>query len=65
MITMDSPSIYYRFINGGHKVMTNSILKFCGIKTKKISEFTPIKKTPPKKLEFWLNQSYQKGLKLI
>ncbi|MBN2738215.1 MAG: NAD(P)H-dependent oxidoreductase [Spirochaetales bacterium] len=65
IITMDSPPLYHWFFSGGHKIMINSILGFCGIKTKRISQYSPIKNTAPLKLRKWIDQCREKGAKGI
>lgn len=65
MISMDSPPFYHKFTNGGHKVMVHGILKFCGIKTKRITEYSPLKTASPEKREQWIKQTYQRGFKMI
>lgn len=63
MVTMDSPGWYYNIFLGaaGHKTFKNSILKFCGIKTKKISNFRTIKNASDKQKEKWLKQAFKLG----
>ncbi|WP_045857683.1 NAD(P)H-dependent oxidoreductase [Teredinibacter purpureus] len=55
-ITMDVPIWVYRFIhhNRGAKLMRDNVLKFCGIKTRKIKYFGPIHSSSEKKRESWL-----------
>lgn len=45
LVTMDTPSWYYRWVyrSPGHNAMTRTILGFCGIRTRKVSEFCPVK----------------------
>ncbi len=66
MITMDSPGWYYNLILGaaGHKTFKNSILKFCGIKNKKISNFRTVKGSSKDKRKQWIKQAYEMGSRL-
>ncbi len=67
MVTMDSPSWYYRWVNGrpGHVQMKRTILEFCGIKVKKISEFAPVRGSDESKREKWISKARQLGAQLV
>lgn len=56
MVTMDTPAWYYRWIfhRPGHNQMKRTILEFCGIKVKKISEFAPITGSSQEQREKWI-----------
>ena len=65
MVTMDTPSWYYRWIfrRPGHNDMKRAILGFCGIKVVKISEFAPIKGSTQQKREKWIAKAKDLGSK--
>ncbi len=56
LVTMDTPSWYYRWIyrSPGHNEMKRTILGFCGIKVKSITDFSPIKNSSQEKRKKWL-----------
>jgi putative NADPH-quinone reductase len=56
IVTMDSPSWYYRFFTRqpGHNAMRIGTLEFCGIKPVKITSFSPIKTANEAQLTKWL-----------
>ena len=66
LITMDSPSWYYRWFTGrpNHKMMKRGVLHFCGIKPVRISEYTPIKTSSEEQRTRWLADARRKGLLL-
>lgn len=47
LVTMDTPPWYYRIVfrRPGHNAMKRTILGFCGVKVKRISAFTPIRRS--------------------
>jgi putative NADPH-quinone reductase len=63
MVTMDTPPWYYRWVYRmpGHNAMVRTILGFCGIRTRKVSEFGPIKTSSTKEREKWLDRARQAG----
>lgn len=63
LVTMDTPPWYYRWIyhSPGHNEMKRTILGFCGIKLKRISEFSPIKASSPKQRNRWLKMAEELG----
>ena len=58
LVTMDSPSWYYRWIVGapGDKQIRKSILQFCGINPVQISHLGPIRGASEAKRAAWLTQ---------
>ena len=66
MVTMDSPSWYYRWVNGrpGHVQMKRTILEFCGIKVKKLSEFAPVRGSGDTQRAQWVSNAQKLGAKL-
>ncbi|WP_310556407.1 NAD(P)H-dependent oxidoreductase [Flavobacterium sp.] len=65
IVTMDTPSWYYWFINRspGHNAIKIGVLEFCGIKPVKISVFSPIKSSNDGKREKWLKEVMELGEK--
>ncbi|GAK41156.1 hypothetical protein TCA2_3647 [Paenibacillus sp. TCA20] len=66
IVTMDTPSLYYRLIYGraGHRVVKQGIFGYCGIKTRKITEIGPVKTSTDVKRHQWLSKIYKLGAKL-
>lgn len=58
IITMDTPSWYYRLIYRmpGHNQIKKTILGFCGIKPVKITSIGPVRTSSPAQREKWLHQ---------
>lgn len=63
IVTMDTPAWYYKWIYGkpGHNAMKKSTLKFSGIKPVKITSFSPIRNSTPKKRQVWLQKVNELG----
>lgn len=63
IVTMDTPSLYYRLIYGkaGHRVVKQGIFGYCGIKTKKITEIGPVKGSSDHKRQKWLDRIKKLG----
>jgi putative NADPH-quinone reductase len=59
LVTMDSPSWYYRFIVGapGDKQIRNSVLEFCGVKPVRIRHFGPIRTATDTQRARWLDDA--------
>ena len=66
LVTMDTPAWYYRWIyrSPGHNEMKRTILEFCGIKVRKISEFAPIKGSSQQQREKWIAVAKDLGSKV-
>lgn len=66
LVTMDTPGWYYRWVwhRPGHHQMKHTILGFCGIKTTRISEFTPVRGASPAQREKWLATAGALGQKV-
>ena len=58
IVTMDTPSLYYRWIfrMPGHNQMKKAILEFCGIKPVRISAFSPVKNSSIKQRKKWMEK---------
>lgn len=63
MVCMDTPGWYYRWIlrRPGHNQMKRTILEFCGIKVKKITEFAPVRGSSQAQRERWIALAKQLG----
>lgn len=63
IVTMDTPTWYNKLVyrSAGHRVMRDNILKFCGIKPVRITEFTPIKPSAREQRAKWLEQTKKLG----
>jgi putative NADPH-quinone reductase len=63
IVTMDTPTWYNKLVyrSAGHRVMRDNILKFCGIKPARITEFTPIKPSTREQRTKWLEQTRKLG----
>lgn len=63
LVTMDTPPWYYRWVyrSPGHNEMRRTILGFCGVKLKNISEFSPIKDSSKSKRSGWLEVAEKLG----
>lgn len=63
LVTMDTPGWYYRWIyrRPGHQQMKRTILGFCGIKLKRITEFSPVKSSKSEHRNAWLLRAHALG----
>lgn len=63
LVCMDTPAWYYRWVfhRPGHNQMKRTILEFCGIKVRKISEFAPIKGSSQVQRAEWIAAVRQLG----
>lgn len=66
LVTMDTPPWYNRWIyrRAGHQVMKRNILGFCGIKTVRITEFSPVSSSTEAMRAKWLEKSRKLGASL-
>ncbi|WP_249435786.1 NAD(P)H-dependent oxidoreductase [Paenibacillus sp. Marseille-Q4541] len=66
IVTMDTPPWYYRFFYGssGHRVMKQGVLGYCGIKTVKVTEISPIKTSTDRQRQEWLQKIKKLGAQL-
>ncbi len=62
IVTMDTPPWYYRWIyhRPGHNEMKRTILGFCGIKVKTVTEIAIVRNSPTETRDKWI--SMVKGL---
>lgn len=65
LVTMDTPAWYYRWVfhRPGHHQMKRTILEFCGIKVKKITEFAPVRGSSREQRERWIALAKEHGRK--
>ncbi len=63
MVTMDTPGWYYRWFwhRPGHQQMKHTILGYCGIKTLRITEFSPVHGAGAAKRDKWMAQARRLG----
>ena len=66
MVTMDTPIWYNRLMywQAGHLVMKRNILKFCGIKPVRVTEFSPISSSTEQMRAKWLEKAKLLGSRL-
>lgn len=65
LVTMDTPPRYFRWVYGApaHRQMVRTVLAFCGIKTKRLTEFAPIRISSEEQRQQWLRQAEMLGRK--
>ncbi|MGL4315587.1 MAG: NAD(P)H-dependent oxidoreductase [Pseudomonas sp.] len=65
LVTLDTPPWYFRWIYGApaHRQMTRTILGFSGIKTRRLSEFAPVRPSSEEQRQSWLRRAEQLGVK--
>ena len=63
LVTMDTPPWYFRWIYGApaHRQMTRTILGFSGIKTRRLSEFAPVRPSSEEQRQNWLRRAESLG----
>lgn len=63
LVTMDTPPWYFRWIYGApaHRQMTRTILGFSGIKTRRLSEFAPVRPSSEAQRQNWLRRAESLG----
>jgi putative NADPH-quinone reductase len=56
LVTMDSPSFYYRWVLGspGDRQLRKSILQFCGIRPVSFQHFGPVRGSKPERRSQWI-----------
>ena len=64
LVTMDTPAWYFRWIYGApaHRQMTRTILGFCGIKTRRVAQFAPVRPSTETQRQRWLRKAEELGL---
>ncbi|CAD5109314.1 NAD(P)H-dependent oxidoreductase [Zestomonas carbonaria] len=63
LVTLDTPRWYFRWIYGApaHRQMVRTILGFCGIKTQRLTEFSPVRPSSEAQRQNWLRHAEQLG----
>lgn len=63
LVTMDTPPWYFRWIYGApaHRQMIRTILGFSGIKTRRLSEFAPVRPSSEEQRQNWLRHAESLG----
>ncbi len=63
LVAMDTPPRYFQWIYGApaHRQMVRTILGFCGIKTKRLSEFAPVHSASEQQRQEWILQAQALG----
>jgi NAD(P)H dehydrogenase (quinone) len=63
LVTMDTPPWYFRWIYGApaHRQMIRTILGFSGIKTRRLSEFAPVRPSSEAQRQNWLRRAESLG----
>ncbi|SHL83313.1 NAD(P)H-dependent oxidoreductase [Phytopseudomonas punonensis] len=59
LVTLDTPSWYFRWVYGApaHRQMKRTILGFCGIKTRHLEEFTPVRPSSEAQRQNWIRRA--------
>ncbi|WP_044871765.1 NAD(P)H-dependent oxidoreductase [Pseudomonas sp. LFM046] len=59
LVTLDTPPWYFRWIYGApaHRQMVRTILGFCGIKTRRLTEFSPVRPSSEEQRQTWLRKA--------
>lgn len=59
LVTQDTPSWYFRWVYGApaHRQMKRTILGFCGIKTRRLAEFSPVRPSSETQRQNWLRRA--------
>jgi putative NADPH-quinone reductase len=65
LVTLDTPPWYFRWIYGApaHRQMVRTILGFCGIKTRRLSEFAPVRPSSEEQRQGWLRRAERLGVR--
>lgn len=63
LVTMDTPPWYFRWVYAApaHRQMTRTILGFCGIRTRRLSEFAPVRPSTEEQRQNWLRKAEALG----
>ncbi|RJG09960.1 flavodoxin family protein [Pseudomonas cavernicola] len=59
LVTLDTPPWYFRWIYGApaHRQMVRTILGACGVKTRRLTEFAPIRQSSEEQRQGWLRRA--------
>lgn len=63
LVTQDTPGWYFRWVYGApaHRQMKRTILGFCGIKTRRLAVFSPVRPSSETQRQNWLRRAEQLG----
>lgn len=63
LVTMDTPSRYFRWVfkAPAHRQMVRTILEFCGIKTTRLTEFSPVRTSTEEQRQQWIRDAEALG----
>lgn len=63
LVSLDTPSRYFRWVfkAPAHRQMKRTILEFCGIKTTRLTEFSPVRTSSEEQRQRWLQQAEALG----
>jgi NAD(P)H dehydrogenase (quinone) len=63
LVTLDTPRWYFRWVCGApaHRQMVGTILGFCGIRTRRLSAFSPIRTATEEQRQGWLRKAQRLG----
>ncbi|AHG40028.1 NAD(P)H dehydrogenase [Pseudomonas syringae CC1557] len=63
LVAMDTPAGYFHWIYGApaHRQMIRTILGFCGIKTKRLTEFAPVHSATEQQRQEWILKAQALG----
>ncbi|CAM3195923.1 NAD(P)H dehydrogenase [Pseudomonas floridensis] len=63
LVTMDTPPRYFHWIYGApaHRQMIRTILGFCGVKTRRLTEFAPVRTSSEEQRQQWLHHALALG----
>jgi putative NADPH-quinone reductase len=64
--TMDTPVFYYKLVyrSCGTRLLSKSVLDFCGIKNKRTTYFSVIKKSTEEQRQKWIEKAKQLAMKI-
>lgn len=65
LVTLDTPPWYFRWIYGApaHRQMVRTILGFCGIRTRRLAEFAPVRPSSEEQRQGWLRKAERLGIR--
>lgn len=63
LVTLDQPAWHFRWLQGApaHRQMMRSTLGACGIKTRRLAEFAPVRFSSEEQRQKWLRRAEQLG----
>ncbi len=66
LVTLDTPPWYFRWVYGApaHRQMVRTVLGFCGIKTRRLSEFGPVRPASETRRQAWLRKAETLGTRV-